>query len=80
MKLLDELPQKRIRTSGIVDIARTVSKFEELARLREMGKQGIVALVLLAMRIKATAHPSNLVTRLNHAPLQVDRETTQFQT
>ena len=62
-----------------MNVARTISGFENLARLSQVSEQRVVTFILLAMRIESSKRPSNLIACLNHGAVHIYRQTVQTQ-
>ena len=56
-ELLDALERYVSATLGVVNVARTISGFENLARLSQVSEQRVVTFILLAMRIESSKQP-----------------------
>jgi hypothetical protein len=62
-----------------VDIARPVLAPQDVARLREMGQQGVVAGVLPMMRVEAAKGPGHASAGAHHCAVDIDRQPRQLQ-
>ena len=76
-EVVDQLPQERDRLLGVMDIARAVLQADDVAGLRDVGQQRIVARILPMMRIEAPEGPADLHARPDHRAVHVDRQAGQ---
>ena len=76
---LDHLAQEGGGLLGIVDLAGPILAPQDVARLRQMGQQGIVAGVLAVVRVEAAKGPGDGSPGAGDRPVDVDGQAGQLQ-
>ena len=78
-QVVDHFPQERDGLLGIVDIARPVFQPEDVAGLRDVGQQRIVARVLPMVRVEPPEGPADGGPSPDHGAVHVDGDPGQVQ-
>src|SRR5207244_10114210 len=74
---LDELAQEGDGLLGVMDVPRTILEAQDVAGLRQMGYERVVAQMLPVMRIEAAEGPLHLGPRAYHGAIDIHRKPGQ---
>jgi hypothetical protein len=78
-QVVDDLAQERHRLLGIMHVARAVLPLQDVAGLRHVSEQRVVARVLAVMGVEAPERPADRAPRADDRAIHVDRETRELQ-